>query len=201
MTEPSPVELYDAEPTAPAVPGATPDEKGRTRMPKEALDKLEAKRGMIDGCQWDAADLLHELCIELGRHFDRSEAGDALGISEGSVTAYIKTAERIDWRHEPGAESVSFSAFMLIARDKDPREFYDMLLQSMDDYGGKFPPCDVIRIKLAERKGKRSSRRCWTGQVGYNVDKNTGEKRVFVLLDRAEDYPDKGASVSVRVVS
>jgi hypothetical protein len=130
---------------------------GRTApaLPADVVEDLAKFRdGLSDG-QWVAAEYLEVLDTELGRKFNRKQAADVLDVLPSTIGTWVVTARKVGYlRDDPKCVSIPFSSWVYIARDDEPEEFLDVLAQSMDKYGGSWPPVRAIRQRLAERKGK-----------------------------------------------
>jgi hypothetical protein len=124
--------------------------------------------------------------------FPRSEVADACGVLPQDVDEMLLTYERVGWLAETSGLDVCYNAWKYIARHEDPQDFLSYLLRSMDDYGGRFPPVSVIRMKLADSKGNvpPPKPRKWTGKA-INVQTDAyGDTFVRVMIDGVIDLED-----------
>ncbi len=144
------------------------------KLSPEHRERLEALRDEVSTSRWRMSEEVYELREEYRRKrldFPRLEVADACGVLPWDVDEMLLTVERVGWLAETSDLDVCYNAWKYIARHEDPQDFLSHLLCSMDDYGGRFPPVSVIRMKLAESKGNPppDKPREWVGKV-YRLD-------------------------------
>lgn len=177
----------------------------RPALPDEAIDRLHALSDRISFSTWEAAEEVAAMSAEYGNRFSRRQAADALRCLPSTVGDMIRTVERAAWlRKERVAEDVTYSDALYIARHPEPKRFFQQLLESMDDWGGRFPPVRVIRQQLAQAHGKERNRKpqSFTATVDeIFVRPSDPGKRIIVLLADA-DTPELmiQSEVIIRIV-
>lgn len=168
------------------------------RLSEDDRLTLEAMRGRANKTQWEIANFvwgLHD-AYNFGDHdpntvWPRSEIADACGVLPKEVDSMVSTVEHVGWLAETSGLDVCYNAWKYIARHEDPQDFLSHLLRSMDDYGGKFPPVSVIRMKLADSKGNPPppKPREWKGGVmGELYDVVGGDFCYKVYFTKEQDF-------------
>lgn len=144
------------------------------KLSEDDRQELEALRDKVSKTQWEIARVVWRLRgdyhfedLGLGITWPRSEVADACGVMPKEVDSMVSTVARVGDLAEDADLDICYNAWKYIARHDDPQSFLDELLDDMENWGGKFPPVSVIRMKLADSKGNPPppKPRKWTGYI------------------------------------
>lgn len=170
--------------------------KGTVRTGKlapEHRERLEALRDGVSKSRWEMSKevfILRGDYRKNGIDYPRSEVADACGVMPWDVDEMLLTMERVFWLYDTTGLDICYNAWKYIARHDNPEAFLQHLVRDMDNWGGKFPPVSVIRMKLAASKGNAPppKPRKWEGKV-YRMEGWEDVSRYFITIEIGDDSP------------
>lgn len=179
------------------------------RLSSEHRERLEALRDEVSTSRWRMATEVYELREDYRREvedrmyaeceFPRSEIADACGVLPQDVDEMLLTYERVGCLAGTSGLDICYNAWKYIARHEDPQAFLDEILDDMINWGGKFPPVSVIRMKLAASKGNASppKPRKWEGGEVQEMLEFVGAYSVTIWFHERPPDLERGTSVTL----